>query len=105
MNCHQRSIYLVSLLYEYSLSQIEYNSIALYCSISYLFLFTVLLYYIPKTEAECKKKIREEFRRHAHVTDVRIIDKLIIRVRIQSFFPDEGKTFLQTSMRITNYLL
>lgn len=46
------------------------------------FLFVVLCYNIPKTEAECKRKIREEFRRHAHLTDLRIIDTVIIRVGI-----------------------
>lgn len=44
--------------------------------------FTVLAYDIPKTEADCKQKIREEFRRHAHLTDLRIIDTVIIKVRI-----------------------
>lgn len=44
--------------------------------------FAVLFYDIPKTEADCKQKIREEFKRHAHLTDLRIIDKVIIRVRI-----------------------
>lgn len=51
--------------------------------ISLFLLFTVLLYDIPKDEAACKAKIREEFKRHAHVTDLRIIDRLIIRVREQ----------------------
>lgn len=45
--------------------------------------FAVLSYDIPKTEAECKKKIREEFKRHAHLTDLRIIDKVIIKVGIR----------------------
>ncbi|XP_077268395.1 NADH dehydrogenase (ubiquinone) B14 subunit isoform X2 [Temnothorax americanus] len=40
---------------------------------------SLLSYDIPKTEAECKRKIREEFKRHAHLTDLRIIDKQIIR--------------------------
>lgn len=43
----------------------------------------MLSYDIPKTEAECKQKIREEFRRHVHLTDLRIIDKVIIKVRIR----------------------
>lgn len=47
--------------------------------------FAVLSYDIPKNEAECKQKIREEFKRHAHVTDLRLIDKLIIKVRSSRF--------------------
>ncbi|XP_032674984.1 NADH dehydrogenase [ubiquinone] 1 alpha subcomplex subunit 6 [Odontomachus brunneus] len=43
----------------------------------------LLLYDIPKKEADCKKKIREEFKRHAHVTDVRIIDQLVIRGQME----------------------
>ncbi|XP_070153819.1 NADH dehydrogenase [ubiquinone] 1 alpha subcomplex subunit 6 [Polyergus mexicanus] len=44
---------------------------------------SLLSYDIPKSEAECKKKIREEFKRHAHVTDLRIIDRLIIRGQME----------------------
>ncbi|KYN50184.1 NADH dehydrogenase [ubiquinone] 1 alpha subcomplex subunit 6 [Cyphomyrmex costatus] len=44
-----------------------------------------LVYDIPKNEAACKQKIREEFKRHAHLTDLRIIDKVIIRVRIRIY--------------------
>ncbi|EZA56310.1 hypothetical protein DMN91_010430 [Ooceraea biroi] len=44
---------------------------------------SLLYYYIPKTEADCKQKIREEFKRHAHVTDVRLIDMLIIRGQME----------------------
>ncbi|XP_020284967.1 NADH dehydrogenase [ubiquinone] 1 alpha subcomplex subunit 6 [Pseudomyrmex gracilis] len=43
----------------------------------------LLLYDIPKDEAACKAKIREEFKRHAHVTDLRIIDRLIIRGQME----------------------
>jgi len=47
------------------------------------FFFAVLSYDIPKSEVDCKRKIREEFKRHAHLTDLRIIDKLIIKVKIR----------------------
>ncbi|EFN88204.1 NADH dehydrogenase [ubiquinone] 1 alpha subcomplex subunit 6 [Harpegnathos saltator] len=44
----------------------------------------MLLYYdIPKNEADCKKKVREEFKRHAHLTDLRIIDRVIIRGQME----------------------
>ncbi|XP_003706524.1 NADH dehydrogenase (ubiquinone) B14 subunit [Megachile rotundata] len=36
-------------------------------------------YDMPKTEAECKKKLKEEFRRNSHVRDLRVIDMLIIK--------------------------
>ncbi|KAL0119209.1 hypothetical protein PUN28_009652 [Cardiocondyla obscurior] len=40
-------------------------------------------YDIPKNKVDCKQKIREEFKRHAHVSDLRIIDKLIIRGQME----------------------
>ncbi|XP_011691001.1 PREDICTED: NADH dehydrogenase [ubiquinone] 1 alpha subcomplex subunit 6 isoform X2 [Wasmannia auropunctata] len=43
----------------------------------------LLSYDIPKNEADCKQKIREEFKRNAHVSDIRIIDKLIIRGQME----------------------
>lgn len=66
----------------YMLHKVIYYSLFNFKSLLILFFFhfAVLCYDIPKNEAECKKKIREEFKRHAHVTDVRIIDRLIIRV-------------------------
>lgn len=44
---------------------------------------SLLSYDIPKSEADCKQKIREEFKRNAHVSDIRIIDKLIIRGQME----------------------
>jgi len=44
---------------------------------------TLLSYDIPKNEAECKRKIREEFKRHSHLTDLRLIDKLIIKGQME----------------------
>ncbi|XP_041978938.1 NADH dehydrogenase [ubiquinone] 1 alpha subcomplex subunit 6-like [Aricia agestis] len=34
---------------------------------------------IPKNECECKCKLREYFYKHADVTDIRVIDMLIIK--------------------------
>ncbi|XP_029038603.1 NADH dehydrogenase (ubiquinone) B14 subunit [Osmia lignaria lignaria] len=36
-------------------------------------------YDIPKTEEECKRKLKEEFRRNSTVRDLRVIDMLIIK--------------------------
>ncbi|XP_076182877.1 NADH dehydrogenase (ubiquinone) B14 subunit [Ptiloglossa arizonensis] len=41
--------------------------------------FIVWGYDIPKSEAECRKKLREEFRRHDKVTDIRVIDLLVVK--------------------------
>nr|XP_031850310.1 NADH dehydrogenase [ubiquinone] 1 alpha subcomplex subunit 6 [Nomia melanderi] len=38
---------------------------------------TLLEYDIPKTNEDCKKKIREEFMKHANITDLRVQDILI----------------------------
>ncbi|KZC09670.1 PREDICTED: NADH dehydrogenase [ubiquinone] 1 alpha subcomplex subunit 6 [Dufourea novaeangliae] len=40
---------------------------------------TVLDYDIPKTENDCRAKLKEEFKRHANITDVRVIDLLVIK--------------------------
>lgn len=37
-------------------------------------------YDIPKSEKECRQKLREEFLKNRNVTDVRVIDMLIIKV-------------------------
>jgi NADH dehydrogenase (ubiquinone) 1 alpha subcomplex subunit 6 len=38
-------------------------------------------YDIPKTVEQCRVKLREEFEKNRHVTDVRVIDMLVIKVR------------------------
>ncbi|XP_011054802.1 PREDICTED: NADH dehydrogenase [ubiquinone] 1 alpha subcomplex subunit 6 isoform X3 [Acromyrmex echinatior] len=43
----------------------------------------LLSYNIPKSEVDCKRKIREEFRRHAHLTDLRIIDIVIVKGQME----------------------
>ncbi|EGI65145.1 PREDICTED: NADH dehydrogenase [ubiquinone] 1 alpha subcomplex subunit 6 isoform X1 [Acromyrmex echinatior] len=44
---------------------------------------SLLSYNIPKSEVDCKRKIREEFRRHAHLTDLRIIDIVIVKGQME----------------------
>jgi hypothetical protein len=39
-------------------------------------------YDIPKSETQCRAKLREEFLRHQHVTDIRVIDMLVIKVTL-----------------------
>lgn len=34
---------------------------------------------VPKTEIQCKEKLREMFLKHKNVTDIRIIDMLVIK--------------------------
>lgn len=40
----------------------------------------VMDYDIPKTVEQCRAKLREEFERHRNVTDVRVVDMLVIKV-------------------------
>ncbi|OAD60807.1 NADH dehydrogenase [ubiquinone] 1 alpha subcomplex subunit 6 [Eufriesea mexicana] len=40
-------------------------------------------YLLPKTEAECKQKLREEFKRYAHIRDIRAIDLLLIKGQME----------------------
>lgn len=39
-------------------------------------------YDIPKTVEQCREKLREEFDKHRHVTDIRVIDMLVVKVCI-----------------------
>lgn len=38
-------------------------------------------YDIPKSEAQCRDKLKAEFTKHKNVTDIRVIDMLVIKVR------------------------
>lgn len=42
--------------------------------------FAVRYFDIPKNECEVRNKLREKFMKHANVTDIRIIDMLVIKV-------------------------
>lgn len=39
-------------------------------------------YDLPVTKEDCVAKLREEFKRHANVKDVRVIDILLIKVSL-----------------------
>lgn len=41
---------------------------------------TVMDYDIPKSVKQCRAKLREEFERHRNVSDVRVLDMLVIKV-------------------------
>lgn len=36
--------------------------------------------HLPVTKEECQKKLKEEFLKNKHITDVRVIDMLVIKV-------------------------
>ncbi|XP_076232264.1 NADH dehydrogenase (ubiquinone) B14 subunit [Calliopsis andreniformis] len=57
--------------------------IALYKSWYRQIPFIVLGYDIPKSEFQCRKKLREEFMRHANVTDLRVIDLLVVKGQME----------------------
>lgn len=43
----------------------------------------MLEYDIPKNEAQCRAKLREEFEKQRHVKDVRVIDMLVIKGQME----------------------
>ena len=47
--------------------------------------FSVLRYHIPVTEKMLRAKLREKFDENRHVTDLRAIDLLVVKVRYQIF--------------------
>ncbi|XP_078045252.1 NADH dehydrogenase (ubiquinone) B14 subunit [Augochlora pura] len=44
---------------------------------------TLIDYDIPRTQEQCKQKLREEFRKRQHMSDLRIIDITILKAQIQ----------------------
>ncbi|XP_037955050.1 NADH dehydrogenase [ubiquinone] 1 alpha subcomplex subunit 6-like [Teleopsis dalmanni] len=42
--------------------------------------YIVMDYDIPKSVPQCREKLREEFEKHRNVTDIRVIDMLVIKV-------------------------
>ncbi|XP_046736995.1 NADH dehydrogenase [ubiquinone] 1 alpha subcomplex subunit 6 [Diprion similis] len=45
--------------------------------------FIVLDYHIPKSEKQCRQKLREEFMKNANVKDIRAIDLLVIKGQME----------------------
>jgi hypothetical protein len=43
-------------------------------------------YDIPKSVEQCRVKLREEFEKNRHVTDIRVIDMLVIKVCVWDVF-------------------
>ena len=40
-------------------------------------------YDIPKNEAQCRKKLREEFEKHSHIADIRVVDMLVVKGQME----------------------
>lgn len=40
-------------------------------------------YDIPKSVEQCREKLREEFLKHKNVTDIRVIDMLVIKGQME----------------------
>ncbi|XP_023012515.1 NADH dehydrogenase (ubiquinone) B14 subunit [Leptinotarsa decemlineata] len=45
--------------------------------------YIVKQYDIPRTEAQCKQKLREEFSKYDNIQDVRVIDMMIIKGQME----------------------
>ncbi|XP_049778734.1 NADH dehydrogenase [ubiquinone] 1 alpha subcomplex subunit 6 [Schistocerca cancellata] len=45
--------------------------------------YVVMDYDIPKSVAQCRAKLREEFEKNRHVTDIRVIDMLVIKGQME----------------------
>lgn len=52
----------------------------------HLYTLAVMDYDIPMTVEQCRDKLREEFVKHRNVTDIRVIDMLVIKVRHQNSY-------------------
>ena len=48
-----------------------------------LLLYLVAEYDLPKTEVQCREKLREEFEKNRRVKDVRVIDVLVIKGQME----------------------
>lgn len=49
----------------------------------FFFKFAVLDYVSPLTTKQIREKIKEEFKKNAHVTDIRVIDMLVIKGQME----------------------
>lgn len=47
-------------------------------------------YDIPKSEAQLREKLKEEFVKHKNVTDIRVIDMLVIKVNNLEYYVRMG---------------
>lgn len=45
--------------------------------------YIVYKYFIPKNVIECRAKLREEFTKHNHIDDIRVIDMLVIKGQME----------------------
>ncbi|PNF26688.1 NADH dehydrogenase [ubiquinone] 1 alpha subcomplex subunit 6 [Cryptotermes secundus] len=45
--------------------------------------YVVMDYDIPKSVEQCRVKLREEFEKNRHVTDIRVIDMLVIKGQME----------------------
>lgn len=69
----------------------KYNSVRLckdmnnFLTLVYL-TFIVMDYDIPKSVEQCRVKLREEFEKNRHITDIRVIDMLVIKVCVWHVF-------------------
>ena len=45
--------------------------------------YIVMDYDIPKSVEQCRVKLREEFEKNRHVTDIRVIDMLVIKGQME----------------------
>ena len=86
------------------------NACVIYCLLLSLFIFNkyekmviVMEYHIPKSKQDIRNKIREEFKKNAHVKDVRAIDMMVIKVcKFNIFSTFNEKVFLKI---IINFIL
>ncbi|XP_059484123.1 NADH dehydrogenase [ubiquinone] 1 alpha subcomplex subunit 6 [Neocloeon triangulifer] len=45
--------------------------------------YVVMDYDIPKSVEQCREKLREEFDKNRHVTDIRVIDLLVVKGQME----------------------
>ncbi|XP_065353794.1 NADH dehydrogenase [ubiquinone] 1 alpha subcomplex subunit 6 [Cloeon dipterum] len=45
--------------------------------------YVVMDYDIPKSVEQCREKLRQEFEKHRHVTDIRVIDMLVVKGQME----------------------
>ncbi|KAL1140677.1 hypothetical protein AAG570_000607 [Ranatra chinensis] len=45
--------------------------------------YIVMEFDIPKSIEQCRQKLREEFKKNQHITDIRVIDMLVIKGQME----------------------
>lgn len=57
-------------------------------------------YDIPMSVEQCRSKLRDEFAKHRHINDIRVIDMLVIKVRFPISYAEMSSNTIYIHYRV-----